>query len=327
MVCRRQFHGPVQQKMADLPVDRVTPDQPPFCNTGVDYFGPVLVKRGRSTVKRYGALFTCLVSRAVHLEMSASLDTDAFINVLRRFIARRGPVQMIRSDNGTNLVGAERELREAIRQWNESQIESFLLQKNITWRFNAPGASHHGGTWERLIRSTRRVMLGLVREQTLSDDGLATLFAEVESVLNSRPLTRSSSDPNDLTCLTPNHLLLLKDRCCLPPGIFTECDNYVRRRWRQIQYLSDLFWKRWTREYLPLLQERQKWLFPSRNVQVGDVVLVVDSSAPRGSWLLGRVREVYPDRNGFIRNVSLRTKSSTLVRPISKLVMILECDQ
>ena len=327
VVCRRRFHGPVQQKMADLPVDHVTPDQPPFCNTGVDYFGPILVKRGRSTVKRYGALFTCLVSRAVHLEMSASLDTDAFINVLRRFIARRGQVQMIRSDNGTNLVGAERELREAIRQWNESQIESFLLQKNITWRFNAPGASHHGGTWERLIRSTRRVMLGLVKEQTLSDDGLATLFAEVESVLNSRPLTGSSSDPNDLTCLTPNHLLLLKDQCCLPPGIFTESDNYVRRRWRQIQYLSDLFWKRWTREYLPLLQERQKWLFPSRNVQVGDVVLVVDSSAPRGSWLLGRVREVYPDRNGFIRNVSLRTKSSTLVRPVSKLVMILECDQ
>ena len=170
-------------------------------------------------------------------------------------------------------------------------------------------------------------MLGLVKEQTLSDDGLTTLFAEVESVLNSRPLTRSSSDPNDLTCLTPNHLLLLKDQCCLPPGIFTGCDNYVLRRWRQIQYLSDLFWKRWTRKYLPLLQERQKWLFPSGNVQVGDVVLVVDSSAPRGSWLLGRVREVYPDHNGFIRNVSLRTKSSTLVRPVSKLVMILECDQ
>ena len=256
--------------------------------------------------------------------MSASLDTDAFINVLQRFIARRGQVQMIRSDSGTNQVGAERELREAIKQWNESQIESFLLQKIITWRFNAPGASHHGGTWERLISSTRRVMLGLVKEQTLSDDGLATLFAEVESVLKSRPLTRSSSDANDLTCLTPNHLLLLKDQCCLPPGIFTECDDYVRRHWRQIQYL---FWKRWTREYLPLLQEKQKWLFPSRNVLVGDVVLVVDSSGPCGSWLLGRVREVYPDRNGFIRNVSLRTKFSTLVRPVSKLVMILECDQ
>ena len=129
---------------------------------------------------------------------------------------------MIRSDNGTNLVGAERELCEAITAMEWEQIESLLLQKNITWRFNVPGASHHGGTWERLIRSTRRVMLGLVKEQTLSDVGLATLFAELESVLNSRPLTRSSSDPNDLTCLTPNHLLPLKDQCCLPPGIFTD---------------------------------------------------------------------------------------------------------
>ena len=94
-----------------------------------------------------------------------------------------------------------------------------------------------------------------------------------------------------------------------------------------MQYLSDQFWKRWVREYLVLLQERQKWFFPSRNVQVDDVVLVVDSSAPRGSWVLGRVTEVYPDKNGLVRNVSIRTKSSTLVRPIAKLVMVLECDE
>ena len=114
VVCRR--HGPVQQKMADLPDDRVTPEKHPFCNTRVDYFGPILGKRGRGTMKRYGTLFTCLFSRAVHLEMSALLDTDAFINVLQGFIARRGQVQMIRSDDGTNLVGAERELCEARRQ-------------------------------------------------------------------------------------------------------------------------------------------------------------------------------------------------------------------
>ena len=325
--CRRNFGRPLQQKMADLPPDRVKPDQPPFTSTGVDYFGPIVVKRGRSLVKRYGVLFTCLASRAVHLEMAASLDIDAFINALRRFVARRGQVRVMRSDNGTNLVGGERELREAIQDWNTYRIETFLQQKNITWLFNAPGASHHGGSWERLIRSSRRIMVGLLKEQTLSDDGLATLLAEVEAILNGRPLTRCSSDPNDLSCLTPNHLLLLKCDQALPPGIFTESDNYVRRRWRQVQYLSDQFWKRWVREYLVLLQERQKWFFPSRNVQVDDVVLVVDSSAPRGSWVLGRVTEVYPDKNGLVRNVSIRTKSSTLVRPIAKLVMVLECDE
>ena len=111
-------------------------------------------------MKRYGVLFTCLASRAVHLEMAASLDTDAFINALRRFVARRGQVRVMRSDNGTNLVGGERELREAMQDWNTYRIETFLQQKNITWLFNAPGASHHGGSWERLIRSSRRIMVG-----------------------------------------------------------------------------------------------------------------------------------------------------------------------
>ena len=325
--CRRQFGAPLKQKMADLPLDRITPAEPPFTNTGVDYFGPILVKRGRCQVKRYGALFTCLVSRAVHIEMAASLDTPSFINVLRRFVARRGQVKLMRSDNGTNLVGAQRELRQAIQEWNQAQVEAFLLQKEVTWCFNAPSASHHGGAWERLIRSTRRILLGLTKEQVLDDDGLSTLLAEVESVLNGRPLTKSSSDPQDLTCLTPNHLLLLKDQPSLPPGMFSEADNYVRRRWRQIQYLSDLFWKRWVPEYLTVLQDRQKWLFPKRNVQVNDVVLIVDQGAPRGSWLLGRVIETYPDKNGYVRNVAMKTRSSRLVRPVSKLVMVLECDE
>ena len=313
--------------MADQPLDRITPAEPPFTNTGVDYFGPILVKRGRCQVKRYGALFTCLVSRAVHIEMAASLDTPSFINVLRRFVARRGQVKLMWSDNGTNLVGAQRELRQAIQEWNQAQVEAFLLQKEVTWCFNAPSASHHGGAWERLIRSTRRILLGLTKEQVLDDDGLSTLLAEVESVLNGRPLTKSSSDPQDLTCLTPNHLLLLKDQPSRPPGMFSEADNYVRRRWRQIQYLSNLFWKRWVPEYLTVLQDRQKWLFPKRNVQVNEVVLIVDQGAHRGSWLLGRVIETYPDKNGYVRNVAMKTRSSRLVRPVSKLVMVLECDE
>ena len=212
-------------------------------------------------------------------------------------------------------------------EWNKVQIESFLLQRNITWLFNAPAASHHGGSWERLIRSTRRVMMGVIKEQILTDDGLSTLLAEVEAILNGRPLTRTSSDPTDLNCLTPNHLLLLKDQQHLPPCTTTKDDNYVRRRWRQIQYMSDLFWKRWIHEYLPLLQERQKWLHPHRNVQVGDIVLVVDQNAPRGSWPMVKVQAVFPDAKGFIRNVEIKTKSSKLIRPVTKLVMVLECDE
>ena len=145
--------------------------------------------------------------------------------------------------------------------------------------------------------------------------------------MNSQPLTRSSSDPADLTCLSPNHLLLLRECPSLPPGVFSKEDHYVRCRWRQVQYMSDLFWKRWIREYLPFLQERQKWLFPERSVQVGDVVLVVDPSAPRGSWPLGRVQAVFPDKKGLVQSAEVKTKCTTLVRPITKLVIVLECDE
>ena len=167
-------------------------------------------------------------------------------------------------------------------------------------------------------------MVSLTREQTLTDDGLNTLFAEIEGILNSRPLTRISSDPNDLRCLTPNHLLLLKGKASMPPGVFQREDNYVRRRWRQVQYLSDTFWKRWVREYLPLLQGRNKWTQPQRNVKVGDVVLVVDPNMPRCSWPMGHVNEVYPDQAGKVRNVQVKTRSSTLLRPITKLCLLLE---
>ena len=111
VTCRRRDAQPCQQMEADLPLDRVTPHEPVFTSVGVDYFGPFAVKRGRGREKRYGCLFTCLTTRAVHIETADTLDTNSFINCLYRFMARRGEPRLIRSDNGTNFVGAERELR------------------------------------------------------------------------------------------------------------------------------------------------------------------------------------------------------------------------
>ncbi len=150
--------------MASLPEDRLLPDKPPFTNVGVDYFGPFDVKRGRSTVKRYGVLFTCLTIRAVHIEVADSLDPDSCINALRRFISRRGQVSVMLSDNGTNFVGAERELREALSNLNHSIIENAMLQKGIKWVFNSPAASHQGEVWERQIRTVRRILSALLKE-------------------------------------------------------------------------------------------------------------------------------------------------------------------
>lgn len=328
VICRRYQSPPMQQKMANLPAERLKADDPPFTYVGMDYFGPFELKRGRSMVKRYGVIFTCLNTRAIHLEVSFSLDTDSCIDAIRRFIARRGKPKFIRSDNGTNLVGAEKELKEAIKTWNINQIHSHLLQSGIDWTFNPPSASHFGGVWERLIRSVRKVLFSVLHEQTihLDDEGLATLFCEVEAILNGRPLTPTSDNPSDLSVLTPNHLLLLKSGETLPPGTFSQRDNYVRRRWRQIQYLADIFWCRWIKEYLPLLQSRQMWLKQGRNAKEGDLVLIVENG-PRNHWNLGRILEVQRDIHDIVRVVKVKTVSSILTRPITKVCLVLESDE
>ena len=151
-------------------------------------------------------------------------------------------------------------------------------------------------------------------------------MCEVEFILNSRPISAGSDNPRDLEALTPNHLLLIGPNQGLPPGIFCSADNYSRRRWRQIQYLSNVFWKRWVREYLPLLQERQKWLRRQRNLAVGDIVLLVDKM-PRNTWLMGRVINIHKDAKGLVRVVTVMTKTSTLQRPVDKLCLILEADE
>ena len=321
--CKRRQARVGEQKMADLPQDRITPDKPPFTYVGVDCFGPFLIRRGRSEVKRYGVLYTCLVVRAVHIEVSQSLDTDSFLNSFRRFVARRGAPEQMRSDNGGNFVSGESELRHAINNWNQEKIVDFLLQRNVQWIFNPPAGSHYGGAWERCIRTVRKVLNALVREQVLDDEGLATLMCEVESIVNSRPLTKVSDDARDLQPLTPNHLLLLRPGPSLPPGTFTREDLYSRRRWRQVQYLSDVFWRRWMKEYLPGLQERQRWSRPMRNFQVGDVVLLADEKTPRGLWPLARILDVKRNKkDGLVRSVTLKTKSSVLQRPIDKIVLL-----
>lgn len=320
--CRRLGVKVGEQKMADLPKERLIPDLPPFTNVGVDYFGPIEVKRGRSIVKRYGVIFTCMASRAVHLEVAYSLDTDACINSLRRFICRRGQVVHIRSDNGTNFIGAERELRETLSSWNKSRIQKAMLQKGVQWSFNPPGGSHYGGVWERVIRMVKRILSSILHQQTLDDEGFHTVLCEIEAILNDRPITKLSDDPNDLEALTPNHLLKMKGKPVLPPGLFDKSELYSKRRWKQVQYICDLFWRRWTSEYLPLLQERQKWNREIRSFAPGDIVVIVDSTAPRGSWLMGRVLEVFPDKDGLVRSVRVQTKTNILERPVTKLCLL-----
>ena len=154
-----------------------------------------------------------------------------------------------------------------------------------------------------------------------------TVLAEVKATLNSRPLCAVSDDPNDLQQLTPNHLLLQRTVSALPPGTFVKEDKLLRKKWRQTQILADHFWRRWLKEYVPALQERQKWHRPRRNAQVGDLVLVVDQDLPRGKWHLARIVRVIQGKDGLVRTAEVKTgSSSSLLRPIQKLCLLEESE-
>ena len=342
VTCRRQRRVLEQQKMSSLPKDRVE-QASPFSYCAVDYFGPFIVKERRSEVKRYGVLFTCLGSRGVHLEIANSLDTSSFINALRRFLARRGPVRQIRCDQGTNFVGARNELKAGLTEMDGNRVSEYLLEQDCEWipfQMNTPHSSHMGGSWERQIGTVRRALEPVLgnHARQLDDESLRTLMTEVECIVNSRPLTTDNLCDSDAPePLTPNHLLTMKPKLLLPPpGEFQQADVYSRRRWRRVQYLVNEFWQRWRKEFLHTLQERHKWVNPKRDLGVGDVVIVKDGNAPRNRWPLARVVETLPSEDGRVRKVKLLMADGALdhrgkrvhpptylYRPVQKLVVLL----
>ena len=322
VVCKKLFDQPKNQQMADLPAER-TEVVKPFEHVGIDCFGPFYVKQGRSEVKKYGCIFTCMNIRAVHIEKLNSLETDSFINGFRRFMARRGTPAKVWSDNGTNFIGASPELMKCLQSLDEEKIRKFGLEKEVEWNFNPPKASHMGGVWERQIRTVRKILSSLLNKHAdkLTDEVLETFFCEVEAMINSRPLTKLSEDVTDMTTLNPNQLLMLNEQSRNFPGRFQKSDMY-RQRWKFIQYLANQFWKRWLKEYLPELQRRSKWCARQENIKVGDVVLLCEENTPRFLWPLGLVIQVKEGRDKLIRTVKVKTKSTVLVRPVSKVVKI-----
>ena len=340
--CRRLRRPEEEQKMANLPEERVEPSAP-FTYVGMDCFGPFKIKKGRSEIKRYGLLFTCFCSRGVHIEMLDDMSTDAFINGLRCFIAIRGAVRLIRCDQGSNFVGASNELKAAMKEMDANKIKSHLANCQCDFVFNAPHASHVGGVWERQIRTIRNVLRATIDlcSERLDDASLRTLLYEAMAIVNSRPLTPANlSDPSVEPPLTPNHLLTMKSTLPPPPpGCFVKEDIYARKRWRRIQYLLEQFWSRWRKEYILNLQQREKWRIPRRNLQVGDLVLLKEAEVSRMEWPLGVIKSTTVDDDGLVRKVRVQVGSrdldkrgrparqlSELERPIQKLILLKECD-
>ena len=307
--------------MVPIPKPRVSPGKPAFTCVGVDYAGPYMTKVGRRCSKRYLCLFVCMATRAVHLECAYSLDMDSFILAFQRFSCRRCVPTDVYSDNGTNFTAAERELRLSINSWNQEILLSRLEQRGIRWHFNPPAASHRGGSWERIVRSVKRTLAAIAGEVTITDETFTTFLIEVEQILNGHPITKVAADSRDVEALTPNALLKGYLEASLPMGVFTKADGY-RKTWRLVGLLSDQFWSRWLKEYLPLLQQRQKLLCPECNLSVNDLVLIIREQSRRGQWPKGIIKETYPGPDGVVRSARVRTESSLIVRDIRKLCLL-----
>ncbi|XP_055590154.1 uncharacterized protein LOC129742298 [Uranotaenia lowii] len=328
--CQRCFRARpqiLQQQMGDLPRSRVIVSRP-FTKCGVDYFGPVFLKAGRrnAAIKTYVAVFVCMTTKAVHLELVGDLSTERFLQALRRMIGRRGKVSDMYSDNGTNFVGARNQLRELFAQLKNKQhnetVSKVLAADGVQWHFNPPSAPHFGGLWEAAVRSAKYHILRVVGGNAIDREDFETLLIQVEACLNSRPLTAMSDDPTELEPLTPGHFIAGGPLNALPEPDYGQVQLNRLSRWQLVQRRVQDIWKRWRLEYLSQLQSRTKnWSSPEKII-VGKLVIVVDENQPPMRWKMARIEELHPGDDGVVRVVTVKTANGSLKRPVAKLCLL-----
>ncbi|XP_049300629.1 uncharacterized protein LOC125774511 [Anopheles funestus] len=320
MWCKVHRNRPKVPRMAPLPVQRITPNLSPFSFTGVDYIGPFDVTVGRRTEKRWIVLFTCMVVRAIHLEIAHGLSTQSCLMAIRRFVCRRGwPVEFL-SDNGTNFKGASREIVNSIGDIEEACADQ-LTNSRTKWTFNPPVAPHMGGVWERLVRSVKGILAMLDDGRRLTDEILHTAVLEAEDIINTRPLVAVTTDENAEGALTPNHFLRgtsKSDDREIPP---TGDKEALKDSYKRTQRLADVMWAKWVKEYAPTLNQRTKWFREERNVSTGDLVYVIDGKN-RKNWVRGVVEEPIIAGDGRVRQAWVRTNSGRLKRAMSQLAVL-----
>ena len=240
------------QQVGDLPEERITPSRP-FTHTGLDFTGPLIIRHGQENVRKaYVALFVCFATKARHLELVSDLSKEACLLAIRRFISRRGLPKVIYSDNGTNFIGARNELMEIqrllARQAGQDDLEDYCANKGISWVTIPTRAPHFSGLWEAVVKSMMRLLRRQMGRIVLNFEELATTLAQIEQILNSRPLTPLSTDPNDVQVLTPGHFPVGPTLTALPSSNEDDTGVPGLQRWRLIQLLVQKLWKRWTRE-------------------------------------------------------------------------------
>ena len=322
VVCRRRKAKLATQVMAPLPNVRLKMSLRPFTNAAVDYAGPFITIQGRSIrrAKRYLCLFTCLNTRAIHLEMSFNMDTDSFLNAFSRMASRRGLPEKMFSDNGGNFVKADKELKDLMGQLDQEKIKQTTSNKGVQWSFNPPAAPHFGGVHEIMVKAAKKAIKNILGNADINDEELVTAFVGAEGLINSRPLTYQSSHPADDVPLTPNHFLYGQLGGTFAPDSIDESQFNLKKRWRRVQELIRHFWQRWMKEWIPSLNSRKKWNNEKDDFKVGDIVLVLSNDTPRGQWPLGRVTQIFVGSDGRVRVVKVQVGRNELTRSVHKLV-------
>lgn len=324
VICFRNCPKLTNPMMGDLPKRRVTP-APPFYTTGVDYAGPFQVKdrqgRGCRVTKAYVAVFVCFATRALHLELVSDLTKEAFLAALKRFVGRRGKPDKVYSDNGTNFKGAFHELAKLGKflQDNANSLVEALENKGISWSFIPAGSPHFGGLWESGVKTVKYHLKRVAGNALLTFEDFYTLLVEIEAVVNSRPMHPLSNDPDDMTPLTPSHFLIGRAMESVPDKNYTQYSINRLSHFQRIQQMKGHFWTRWSREYISELQKRQKWTTHQGELHQNDLVVLKEENLSPLKWLLGRIIETHPGKDGIVRVATIKTKHGTIQRSFSKI--------
>lgn len=313
--CIRKNSKPFEQRIANLPSYRFAEPLRAFIKTGLDFAGPYEIKMGRmkKRQKHYILLFTCLQTRAVHLEVTPGMDTDAVVLAFTRFIAYRGMPTDFLSDNWKTFVSKDKELESWVRNLNTHDIIS-KVSASIEWHFTPPHGPHHGGVYEIMVKATKRCLKSLCAHPDLNLDEFTTFVVRTASMLNGRPITKVIEDGESMI-LTPNHFLIGN----LGGAVSTIKLDNPRKRWHYVQKQLAIFWKAFLAEYIVELGKARKWQKVKKNIAVGDLVLEIEPNSDSGSWSMAVVKEVLPSGDGLVRKVIITTNGKDYTRPITRL--------
>ncbi|XP_055584746.1 uncharacterized protein LOC129737610 [Uranotaenia lowii] len=255
------------------------------------------------------------------MEVVHSLTSVSCILAFRRFVARRGAPTDVFSDRGTNFVGADKILKSQIRQITETNALTFTNTRT-TWHFNPPAAPHMGGAWERMVRSVKEDMKVIADCQIHpNDETLETFILEAEAIVNARPLTYVPLENADQEAITPNHFLLRGSECIKLPSTDCQFPKTLRDSWNIAQVMTNMFWRRWLIEYIPMLTRRAKWFDAVKPLEQGDIVIILDETS-RNSWTKGRVVKTFPGADGQVRRALVQTNTGIFERPTVRLAVL-----